>query len=389
MGMIWIIYPIFCVFMALCGVMLAEAKGRSRLLWGFLGLLFNVVAILVLGFLPRLTRVQHVPPYAEAATVGAADASPPVGILKPVGFGELPKPHPDQVWAMLAEYDPAVRAAIMELRPYGEDAIARLRDAHLTLRDPGMLPDIVARIRSRRPPPVGKGAPLIDAPPQRGPAQSGNGQRDIRDVREERGVSDRRPPEFSAREQASSAMAAAGLPIRASDGPPTGRTGMKSRPAALSQAAFSEERPVYAGDPPAKLGTPAANGGTGRPPIKSGAPANAANGRPASRPTGMNGAGAAGLKSAPLHADDDVLELGGALPTSRVKSAAAAVAVATSATTTEVVEKDLDQANYVGEHKGVHLFKLRDGRVYIDRFAAVPNIDDARRMIDAGLPLPV
>ena len=373
MGMIWIIYPIFCVFMALCGVMLAEAKGRSRLLWGFLGLLFNVVAILVLGFLPRLARATHAP--AEAA----GDAAGPAGILKPVGFGELPKPHPDEVWAMLTEYDPAVRAAVMELRPYGEEAVVRLKDAHLTLRDPGLLPDIVARIRSRRPPPASKAAAPIEAPAQRG--NGGSGLRapppGVYGQRDDRSIADRRPAELSARELAGSAMAAAGLSVRASDGPPTGRTGSKNRPAAAV-----EDRVTYVGEQAAKLGTPASGGKTGRPPVNGAGLAKAANGRPAgslvSSPAGSNGAGPL-MKSAPA-SDDDVLELGGALPTSRAGA---------QAKTTEVVEKDLDQANYVGEHKGVHLFKLRDGRVYIDRFAAVPNIDDARRMIDAGLPLPV
>ena len=340
MGMIWIIYPIFCVFMALCGVMLAEAKGRSRLLWGFLGLLFNVVAILILGFLPRLVRVQQAP--AEVAD----SVPPPPGTLKPVGFGELPKPHPDQVWAMLTDYDPAVRAAVMELKPYGDDAINRLRDAHLTLRDPSLLPDIVARIRAnggqRRQPP---------------PAQNNQAE-------PARNIAMRAPP-------------AGANGHKAADNPPTGRSALRGRPMDVP-----DNRSMPMAGAGAKLGLPAASGKTGRP-LNGGAPAKAANARPA----GSNGSVGILAKSAGSAAEDDVLELGGALPTSRVKSAVAAVASA--AKTTEVVEKDLDQANYVGEHKGVHLFKLRDGRVYIDRFAAVPSVDDARRMIDAGLPLPV
>jgi hypothetical protein len=47
-----------------------------------------------------------------------------------------------------------------------------------------------------------------------------------------------------------------------------------------------------------------------------------------------------------------------------------------------VNEAELSGAKYLETHCGHHLFQLRDGRIYVDRYAALPSIDQARRTIE-------
>ena len=92
-------------------------------------------------------------------------------------------------------------------------------------------------------------------------------------------------------------------------------------------------------------------------------------------------------------AADEVVELnGGAAAAGR--STTTSVKVATERPTaidkttvdTTIGPADLNGARHLETHKGVHLFELSDGRVYIDQYAAVANVQSARRIVDQGIP---
>ncbi|WP_454700900.1 hypothetical protein [Agrobacterium burrii] len=50
-------------------------------------------------------------------------------------------------WAALARYDDEIRAAVEQVRPYGSNALDRLRTTYLALNDKAKLPTIIADIQ--------------------------------------------------------------------------------------------------------------------------------------------------------------------------------------------------------------------------------------------------
>ncbi len=360
---VYVILPLLSVFTAIWAVLVAHGRGRSTLLWGALGFFLSVFAVIALYVLPRLA----VPEDQAIAQFG--------------GYGDLPRPHPDKVFAMLAEYDPAVRAAVAELAPLGEEAFRRLREAHMTMRDPALLPDIVQRIRdqggSNRAVPKRSAAmePLA-------PADDGAMADDA--ARSPRGGGDRRA--------APSQEAADGKPLDL-------RAQANGKPATVRQLGQRPAQPTYATveaavDVPLELGASRRVGSTQR----QVAARQSQRDKPGEleRREGSLANGGVRERRPPVQmqavaakpASDEVVELKSARGgTSRPVAVQAAAAEPEKAIIdTAIGPGDLDGARHLETHKGVHLFELADGRVYIDQYAAVANVQSARRVVDQGLP---
>jgi hypothetical protein len=390
--MLIVLGPLGIFLMALfffIGRAMARARGRDGLVWGIvcaLTTIFGVIALALVGSAGRevdaaaaegLGQLQshgpdlelqpdhggppagwpaqppsHAPAASHMAPPQHAQSQPPPyrnGALA----GAQPSHGPDAAtrWAFLQEYDPVVREAIEALAPLGPDALEELRAAYFMIEDRAMIPLIKARILEKRrapPPPVQLGnaaeaARSYGEPPrqQAGAArtQPASGYAGMK--REAPRPADTQPPQLPLQQPETAQRDLASPPLYASGPFPGQGTDRRYNPAAAAAAGRS---------------TPAGEAGPG---------------------SYLNGGGAQPSSTPPI---DPARQQSGPPPLSGASSYGPPGRG--QARNTAVTESDLVGAEFLETYRGIHLFRLLDGRVYVDRYLAVFSHEQARQAID-------
>lgn len=359
---------IFWLGLAFLGASMASTRHRSAVGWFFVCLIVPFLGLLLLLILPDANAPHQVViveresanssgdhtahsvspttahPAAQASAAGSAQNSGngyPNGHTAPVALNgadmlQLPKPEPLEQWRYLVEYDPAICAAASALGPLGPDAQAALREAFFALQDRALLPAIVARIQQRG----GVGLTL------------GAHQQAIR-----------------------AESAPRNLPL---SGP---RNGADIHPLPLARtngASNNNASHGYNGNGHSD-GQP--NGGAYA--ISGGSPARNGHGEGYRNGSTVNGAAANGVVANGAHASVMLTGQANGQASGRPHQSAPIAALRSA-----VSPQDLAGATFLETYRGVHLFQLSDGRIYIDRHVGMPTLAHARQLIDEARAMP-
>ena len=347
---------------------LARSRHRSGLLWGLIALFLGPVALIVLALMPPADPGEDHEDHAREAHEqrssrkrSAAHQRRPSNHggarPRPGSRGEDPaepmRVTPQMRWRFLTEYDPAVRAAISEVAPLGAAALEELKNAYLMVEDRTMLPLIIARIRER--------VVTLPRQPDNGPARY--------EAQHER-----------ARANGQHApIAPHAAPVR-SPAP----VAHEAPPPAYSNGAYHPRRQA----PPAQ---PAEQRFEAPPPERY-APQNAPRrpdyapeeqARPIEQARPRRQAQPAAQQEAPAQLDR--VRMPGRFEGERERAEASARPrneAPPQRTRTGVTAADLVGAAYLETYRNIHIFRLRDGRFYIDKHLAVLSLDQAHAAVD-------
>lgn len=334
---------------------LARSRYRSGLGWGLLALILGPFALIILALLPaggpdgvhddygrerrdqRSSRKKSAAPQRRPSAQGGARP-------RPDSRGEDPaepmRVTPQMRWRFLTEYDPAVRAAISEVAPLGTAALEELRNAYLMVEDRAMLPLIIARIRER--------AVVLPRQPNNGPALYDN------------------PAEHARGSGAHPPIAPHAAPLR-SPAP----VAHEAPPPAYSNGAYQPRRQASPAPPPPHRNHQdqsdqryAAPQSTPRQQARPRQPAQSPQPDPAAQLDRVR-------MPARFEPERDRATAG---PQQRSD--------APPRSKTGVTAADLVGAAYLETFRNIHIFRLRDGRFYIDKHLAVMSLDQARAAVD-------
>ena len=323
---------LFVILSIWAGYRLARSRGHEALPWAIVCGLLPGIGLLVL-----LTQRRSSEDVAagERPAVGEAEQAQAVPL----------RPSHEERWRWLMLNDPDIMSAVERLRPFGPSAQLVLRDIYLPAENKHQLNQMVAQVANQA---------------YQAAATVRNQQR-----------KDAVPP-----------AQAAGSFERSTD--LASYTMKTSGTADASQSPISQPPPVQIAQPivPPQSFTPPAgpsfvNGqetgplgvGNAQQAPPSNASANAAARRPERGDTlaSATAALATALREARIapEPDDDPPP-----PPRNVPHH------------TSVVASDLNGASFLETYRGIHLFALADGRVYVDKYLAVGSLDLARQAVD-------
>jgi len=360
------------------GFLVARARGRSAIVWGIACALTYFIGIAILYSLgdnkPVVVRDKRDPAnhrlpaqaveYSGRVNSSAAPATLSRDNLSPTSIESAD----DRRWRYLSEYHPEVRKSLESVAPLGDDAVAELKEAHLAVNDPAVLPAIVQRIGER-----------FGAEPQRFLNGSANGRTSISGPRIEQETDEEEPLMLDVPVGASvtprrfpiaSGARAASVEV--------GRAGATAMVARTNGHDSAREQPIEQALPLIGSG----------PAIEASSESPSAADREAShQSTSAEDIEDIEIETesetdlaADVDYDDNALTEdpdGGSRRESFGISQDKDVPSRTTVTPT-----DLEGARFLETYAGVHLFGLVDGRIFIDRHEARPSLELARNLVD-------
>ena len=349
------------------GFLAARSRGRSGVVWGiacavtfFIGIaiLYSLGARSAAPIEPDEAAVSlYEPPRARSEPpVKLTAGGPPPAPASAIVTGESAD---DRRWRYLCEYHPAIRDAVADVAPLGEDALYELKAAHLAIGDFAVLPDIVERLGERF------GASRIVAAGRNGVViGTMNGH-----------ASANRAPESALLqhndEEDDDEPLVLAAPIAAKEIARESSRETARRPVAYNGARGDSAKSIA-------VVTAAAL------PLKT-----AAAELSAAAEAEFDDAELVATVNAPMPSDDLTDdEAGFETETAQAPAAAAkpltviAAAAVKPPGRTDVTPSDLVGAKFLETYAGVHLFGLVDGRVFIDRHEARTSLDLARSYVD-------
>lgn len=336
-------------------------------MWGLLALLLGPIALIVLALMPPGEAEdghdeRHREPQRSARQrqngqqrrPSAQNAQRP----RPSRNEDPSEPMrvtPQMRWRFLTEYDPAVRAAISEVAPLGAAALEELKNAYLMVEDQTMLPLIIARIRER--------VVTLPRQPDSGPARY---QAEL-ERRHANGADAPLHPAAAPRSPG---------PVAHEAPPPAYTNGAyhPRRPQPLAQPAEQDLKEQAASPyPPQNANRPR---DYAPPPQQAREPA-----RPVQRAKPVQQAQP--VRHEPPAAELDRVRMPGRFEPQREAAAAQQQRPETTQRArTGVTAADLVGAAYLETFRNIHIFRLRDGRFYIDKHLAVMSLDQAHAAVD-------